>query len=166
MSTFYLFRHGATHFSKNKIPYGDFEHSAEVLPEAIPSIEKIAKYLDASGVHIAQRSEFLRCAQTAKIIEDNSEIRFTPNPLLNEFTEYDFHTFKDRMVKLSAELTHVSDRSFALCTHGAVIAALKRILLFGQQAFQVQHLVFYPKTGVILKINDGQVEEVDFNEAS
>lgn len=159
---FYLFRHGQTYFSKNEIPYGTSEHTAEILPEAHAPTQKIAAYLKLQHVEYAARSEFLRCAQTAGIIEKEIGLHFEPEKLLNELSEKNFDQFIDRMKTLADMLFGLEAQHIALCTHGANVAAMKKLLC--NQPFQLHDLRFYPKTGVVVRIEEGTITEVDFNE--
>lgn len=160
--TFYLFRHGETRFSKSDTPYGAHEHTAEILPEAVGAIERIAHYLKDRQIDYAIRSEFLRCRQTAAIIESLTNLSFISEPQLNEFTETQFDQFHKRMVKLATTLQEDHHQSFAICTHGAVIAALRRLLL--GKTFHAHDLMYYPKTGQVLKVSEAKEEELSFRE--
>lgn len=159
--TFYLFRHGETYFSKNEIPYGTNERTAEILPEALKPTQKLADYLRTKSIEYAARSEYLRCEQTATIIEAEIGLHFEPNNQLNELHETDFNQFIDRMKNLSDMLLGLQAQHIAICTHGANVAALKKLLC--QQPFHAKDLAFYPKTGVIVRIEEGTITEVDFN---
>lgn len=161
MKTYYIFRHGQTIFSKTETPYGDNEQTAEILPEAKPVIENLAKKLTTFKIEKCFRSEFLRCRQTADIIEANSPFHFEPEPLLNEFVEDDFDVFEKRMEKAVSKLESLSEKHIALCTHGANVAGFKKLLL--GQKFHSHDLMYYPKTGVILVISNGSIQEVDCN---
>ena len=161
MKSIYLFRHGETYFSKNEVPYGENELTAHILPESHTSIEKIGEYLKIQSIELALRSEFLRCQETAEIIEKSTSMHFEANSLLNEFTETEFDEFKQRMEKLTEFLMASEKQHIALCTHGAVIAALKRLLL--KKEFVAHHLMYYPKTGEVLKIKGEKIEEINFN---
>jgi len=161
VKTFYLFRHGQTYYSKNEIPYGTNEHTADILDEARPPIEQIGQFLSTVPIDTAFRSELRRCEQTAHIIESTVQFRFTPTPLCNEFMEDSFEAFYKRMQTLTEMLEKASGDGIAVCTHGAVIAALKKMLL-GQE-FGAHDLMYYPKTGVVVKVSEGKLLELDFN---
>lgn len=161
MKTYYIFRHGQTIYSKTETPYGENERTAEILPEAKPVIENIAKKLSTFPIEKCFRSEFLRCKQTSEIIEAISKIHFEPMPLLNEFVEDNFDLFEKRMEETVNKLESLSETHIALCTHGANVAGFKKLLL-GQE-FHSHDLMYYPKTGVILVIQDGKIEEIDCN---
>lgn len=161
MKTYYIFRHGETLFSKTEIPYGENELTAEILPEAKPVIENLAKKLSTFPIEKCFRSEFLRCKQTAEIIEASSHYHFEPMPLLNEFVEEDFDVFEKRMESTVTKLESLPENHIALCTHGANVAGFKKLLL-GQE-FHSHDLMYYPKTGVILVISEGKIEEIDCN---
>lgn len=159
--TFYLFRHGQTYYSKNVIPYGENELTASILPEAKPVITKMALFLNELSIDYATRSEFIRCKETTDIIEENANLKFTPDPLLNEFTEKEFELFSKRMEILVEKLKNLKEERIVICTHGAVVAALQKLLL--GKPFRAHDLMYYPKTGVIVKIEGEKKSEVDFN---
>jgi broad specificity phosphatase PhoE len=162
MKTFYIFRHGQTYFSKSEIPYGENELTAHILPEARESIEKMGRFLASVNVDQAFRSEFLRCKETAQILESQKVTHFDPNPLFSEFVEPDFEVFLTRMEEAKRFLLSLSANTFALCTHGAVVAALQKLLL--DESFHAHELMYYPKTGVVVKVSGGKVENIDFNQ--
>lgn len=161
MKTFYIFRHGQTYFSKNQIPYGENEHTAHILPEAREPIENIADYLKTLPVDHLYRSEFLRCQETAKIVESKTDFHFEPNPLFNEFTESDFEDFLKRMKELTTFLFSLPGTHIAVLSHGAVVAALQKLLV--GQTFEAHELMYYPQTGVLVQISGSSVENIDFN---
>lgn len=161
MKTFYIFRHGQTYYSKNEIPYGENERTAHILPESRNSIEKIGEYLKSIPELVAYRSEFLRCQETAKIIESKNDFKFIQTPLLNEFTENEFPQFLARMKEARSFLLNLSAEHIAICTHGAVVAALQKLLV--NQEFHAHELMYYPKTGVIVKVDGEHVTSIDLN---
>lgn len=161
MKTFYIFRHGQTYFSKNQIPYGDNEHTAHILPESRGPIENIAEYLKSLPLTELFRSEFLRCQETAKIIESKTDFHFESHPLFNEFTESDFSNFLQRMKDLTAFLQTETGDHIAICTHGAVVAALQKLLV--GETFEAHELMYYPQTGVLVQISGTSVKNIDFN---
>ncbi len=159
--TYYIFRHGETYYSKNVIPYGENELTAEILPEAKITTQKLAIQLQKFQIEKAFRSEFLRCRQTVEIIETNSSLKFEAEPLLNEFTESSFDVFEERMETVIQKLESLAETHIALCTHGANVAGFKK-LLTGHE-FTSHDLMYYPKTGVILVISEGVISEIDCN---
>jgi broad specificity phosphatase PhoE len=103
----------------------------------------------------------LRCQETAKIIESRSVFKFTQTPLLNEFTENEFPQFLARMKEARSFLLNLSAEHIAICTHGAVVAALQKLLV--NQEFHAHELMYYPKTGVIVKVDGEHVTSIDLN---
>lgn len=159
--TFYIFRHGETYFSKTETPYGEHELTAEILPEAVPSLNQLAQKLSEYPITYAARSEFLRCKQTTEIIQKQTHLQFEAEPLLNEFTESSFDVFEERMEAVISQLEQRSDQHIALCTHGANVAGFKKLLL--ETEFTSHDLMYYPKTGVLLVISEKGIETIDCN---
>lgn len=156
--TLYLFRHGLTYFSKNHIPYGDQEETAQILPEGIPVIEKVGNYLKGVDAHSFMTSPLLRCIQTSTIIGKIIGKTATPNPLCIEYISESFDDLRARMVRLSENIREV-EGPLLICTHGAVLSGLKHTLVNGE--FNEEDLLDYPKSGVILKIEDNKLTTID-----
>jgi len=161
--TLYLFRHAlATH---NPAGYGDQILTANILPEGIPPIQRLAENLKQYPVEYAIRSEVKRCQQTAEIVSGITSLEFDHDPRLNEFYNESFEAFRDRTQDFLDDLTKQPAQQIVICTHGAVISAFKGFLLEdGVQNFeQLDNVNNYPSTGVLWIIKDGKLEASDFN---
>lgn len=158
---YYIFRHGETYASKNNVDYGLTQYSAEILPEGIGAVRLIGEYLKSVSSDKNLTSELLRCVQTSNIIAKISGKKFEKYPLLNEYLENSFSEFRARVKRLVEEFETESGRTYLLCTHGAVISALKYLLTEGK--YEEQNLMDYPKTGTLLIITENQVDLLDFN---
>jgi len=159
--TFYIVRHGETFASKNNVDYGEMQFSAEILDEGLPAIRKIGEFLKSVNNSKNYTSELLRCRQTSNIIYQISGKIFQPLDLLNEYLEPDFKTFKKRIQKLILTLEMDENEIFILCTHGAVISALKYLLT--KRKYEIENLLDYPRTGTVLIIKNGKDKLMDFN---
>ena len=158
--TLNIFRHGETYQSKFNVVYGAEELTAEVLPEAVPTVERIGEYLKSVPTEANFTSEYLRCRQTAEIIESVSGKKFQSTPLLNEFVAGQFSDLQDRGLKF---LEMVEDKRFdqvVVCTHGAVMACLKHLVMEGD--FLERDLFDYPATGVVWEISKEGLTEKNF----
>lgn len=158
--TFYIFRHGLS--TKSLFGYGDKIVTAELLPEGRPPIEKMAKYLKKINTDFNVRSEFIRCQQTAEVVTKETNKQFLTDKRLNEYNEESFTELRSRAKKFLQDIEKSECKNILICTHGAVIAALKNLIL--KDKFTIFQLYDYPKTGVLIKIKDNKIEEFDFNE--
>lgn len=157
----YLFRHGETLFSKNGLPYGENERTAEILPEGVRPVEKLAHYFSGILTEANFSSEYLRCRQTVDIIEKIAAKKFVFDPRLNELSESNLEFFAERVKNFWQSLIDQHIGSAAICTHGGVMAVLKHLQISG--SFLPTAITDYPKPGVLLIIRDKVCEEIDFN---
>ena len=159
MKTFYLFRHGlATH---SHFGYGDKIVTAEILPVGIPPIERMATFLKDIPSDYNVSSEFLRCQQTTKIISDITKKQFVRDPRLNEYYNESFGEFRTRVKSFLQEIEAKPYKDIIICTHAAVIAALKNLIT--NNSFYIFQQFTYPKTGVLMIIKNNNIEKMDFN---
>jgi broad specificity phosphatase PhoE len=158
--TLYIFRHGmAVHPNEG---YGSRVLTAELLPEGIPPIQRLARHLLHAPSNYQVCSEVLRCRQTAAIVTEATGKPFVIDPRLREYHQETFDELAERTKDFCDELERSSYENAMICTHGAVIAALKHYLTEG--FFDRRHETDYIQTGQLLVINDDKALEVfDFN---
>jgi len=154
----YIFRHGLATLSKRG--YGDQIRTAQVLPEGIPPVQRLARYLDTCAYDWGVRSEFLRCAQTADIVTVITGRTFVTDARLNERVEEPFDTIRDRVKAFIDEMEKTPHQHIWVCTHGIVIAALRSWLVRGE--FSRQYENDYIQPGELLKIAPEGVDVVKF----
>lgn len=157
----YIFRHGQTFFSKNHLPYGENERTAEILPEGIAPIEKLAHYFSGILTEANFSSELLRCRQTVGIIERIAAKKFVFDPRINEVSETNLEFFVERVKNFWQTLQDQHLGSVAVCTHGGVMAVLKHLQTTG--TFSPTDIYDYPPSGVLAIIRGKVYEEIDFN---
>lgn len=167
--TLYIFRHAlATH---SKHGYGDDVFSARILPEGIKPIRKMGEYLKNVQTDGNFTSEFIRCRETADIITEISGKVFTPDARLNEFQPFfdpnpnlvePFDSFKKRLTSFYTELVQKNYSSVLVCTHGSVLSGLRWLAQKGDVI--ENNLRWFPKTGVLVKVDKETIEEMDFNQ--
>ncbi len=161
--TLYLFRHAlATH---SQTGYGDQILTADILPEGIPPVQRLAKHLHQYPVTAAYVSRVKRCQQTAELVSQVTGLEFESDARLNELYSESFDDFLQRVSSFLQDLALVPDSHIAICTHGAVIGAVKSILVDKQQATfaQIDDSQSYPLTGVLWIINNSKLEAINFN---
>ncbi len=156
---FYIFRHAQS------IPlgeeYGSRVLTAEVIPEFLPPIRRMADFLKTVPTDVQYSSEVLRCRQTAAIVTEMTGKHFTFDARLNEYNQETFEHFTERVRNFLDEVQRGSSSSILICTHGAVIAALKNFLL--KNEFTKEELLDYPDSGILLEIKNGHITKKDFN---
>lgn len=159
----YIFRHGmAVHPHEG---YGSRVLTAELLPEGIPPIRRLAHYLRGVPSDYQACSEVLRCRQTAGIVTEITGKPFVIDPRLREYHQERFEELAERTRAFADELAQRRASNPLVCTHGAVIAALRHYLLDGR--FDRAHETDYVQTGQMLVIHDdNSVEVLDFNDGS
>lgn len=162
-NTYYIVRHGETFATKisHDAEYGDKMLTAEILPKGIPAIKRVAKYLKDIDTDYNYTSELKRCVETAKIISEVTGKKFETNKYLNEKLEPDFQSFLTRMKKAVEEFEGVSGKTYLFCTHGAVISALKYLLLTGR--YDIDNLMDFPDPGTVLVVTPKEEKLLNFN---
>lgn len=160
---FYIFRHGETFESKHDIPYADNIEKAEILPERIPIVKKLANYIKSKEIDAYYSSTYLRCKQTSTIISEITEKDFVYDENLGEFRREreTIEIFISRVKSFFDKLKLKDYQSIAICTHGYVVAALRELITQGY--VQEERLNDYPRTGVIVQAEDGKINSIDFN---
>ena len=167
----YLLRHGiATHSTTG---YGDQILTAELLPEAYPVIHRLGVHLRSVSSQVNFSSTVLRCRQTVEIITQETGKFFRFDPRLREYHQETFDEFAARtracLTDLLAEADEValkkrlpdSSATVIICTHGAVIASLKNLLLKDQ--FLPEDELDFTQPGQLLHIFHRTAEVTDFN---
>lgn len=148
MTTWYLFRHALA--TENKGGYGDEILSAKILPVGIPPTERMAEYIQHLPKSVNWSSELLRSQQTTNIITKITGRTFVSDARLNEYYNETFEAFRKRIASWLDEMIARNPSVVLVCTHGAVIAGLKHLLLEGE--FLESQALDYPKCGELLVI--------------
>ena len=161
MTKYYIFRHGQTKYSKYHLPYPKDNRFVEILPESKVAIEKLAKYLKKIKSLKNFSSEYRRCQQTAEIVTKITGLKFKKDKRLNEKSGENFGDFKARVKDFIEEIEKKNYEMVMICSHGAIIAALRKMLL--KKSLRITNLPFYPKTGVLMIVNGKKIEYIDFN---
>src|SRR5690606_8104648 len=158
--TYYIFRHGMAVYPNQS--FGSRVLTAELLPEGIPPIQRLARYLTNVPSDYQVCSEVLRCRQTAAIVTEATGKNFEIDSRLREYYQETFDELSRRTKAFADEIQQSGYQNVMICTHGAVIAALKHYLTDGY--FDRRHEMDYIQTGQLMIINqDKSVEVLDFN---
>jgi len=161
MTKYYLFRHGQTFFTKFHLSYFWNSFSVGILPEAVPALKRLAAYLKNIPSDLNASSQFKRCTQSAEIITGITGKEFSVDSQLNEYYKETFDTFRKRIKNFITKVERNNYQTVIVCTHGAVISAIKHLLLKG--SFGKFQLLDYPKPGILVCIEDKKIKQIDFN---
>lgn len=158
--TWYLFRHALATYDKKG--YGDQILTATILEHEVAPIEKMATYLRKVKDSINVSSTLLRCTQTTDIISRGSGKIFTTDKRLNEYYNESFEEFHQRVTRWVHDIGKIQPSAVLVCSHGAVIAGIKHILLDGD--FREFDIRDYPDCGELLIIEHKSTKLMNFNE--
>lgn len=157
--TFYILRH-ALAVKKGEV-YGERIFSARILAEGKPAIRRLADFIKNIPTDYNVTSEIIRCRQTAELITSITGKKFALDPRLNEYYQETFAELKNRVAVFLADVNSRNDQTFLICTHGAIIAVLKNLIVNGQCS--EENLNDFPDPGVLLVIASMQISEHNFN---
>jgi broad specificity phosphatase PhoE len=161
---YYIFRHGETFETKHHLPYGDREKIAEILPEGIPAVKRLAAHLAAIETEANFSSPFKRCVQTADIVSEITNKKFIFDKRIGEFLNETFDDLRNRIKDITAEISQKGHKRVSICSHGYPISALINIITKGD--FTEAELDNYPDPGILVIIQDKKVKYLDFNQPS
>src|SRR5258708_2831666 len=159
--TYYIFRHGETFASLKNTGYGIRMRSAHILESGKPVIKEMAGFLkDIKSDHNAT-SAYPRCLETTQIITDITSKQFVIDKRLNEFFFETFGRLRHRLKNFLGEMENSDHETILVCTHGACLAGIIMLLTTGE--YHAADLLSYPPPGILIKIENGKVEQWDFN---
>ena len=149
--TFYLFRHGlATH---SLTGYGDQILTANLLPEAYPTVHRLGVFLAQYTFDQCLSSPIPRCQQTTEVVSEHIGQSFVTDTRLTEYWPEVFAPFHARLTDLVNELQRSQARHIAICTHGSVIAGLQHLLR--GEPFTETEINDFPEPAGLLIIKTG-----------
>jgi len=155
----YLFRHSLA--TKSTRGYGKKILSADILPEGIASIKKLALFLkDITDTEFFS-SKIKRCRQTTKIITKITHKKFQFDRRLNEYYHERFSDFKNRVKDFLESLVTSDHQNIVVCTHGMVIAGIKHFIL--ENKFIWKNKLDYPQTGELVILENKTIRLINFN---
>ncbi len=159
----YIFRHGVTIATKENKFYGwKILHARIFEAESRPFLERMAHYLQDIPTDYNTCSPLIRCVETAKIVSDITNKLFSIDWRLREYLIETTGMFRGRVQSLINDLNQSPHQTVMICTHGAVIAALKNLLITGQ--YVRNNIIDYPPPGIlwIIDTSTKQLETIDF----
>lgn len=162
---FYIFRHGDTVLSKHPLNkfFGHQEdtHDLPILPDGRQALEGIGRFLKNVPTGANFCSPYLRCRESAKIAGRASNRKFRVDSRIGELEGKEkFPDFKRRVENFLTEMAGKKYPAVAICTHGAVIAAISHLATGKFYFFQV---IDFPRPGILTIIKNGKARQKDFN---
>lgn len=161
----YIFRHGDTKNTKSFISrFTKKKNTSDlpILPEGKEALIKIGEYLKNIKTDANFTSPYLRCKQSSDIVGKVSGKKFSIDSRIEELEgKIDFSVFRKKVASFLEDLHSQNYSAVAICTHGAVISALKHLEVDGNlHFFQV---LSYPIPGKLTIIKNKKAEEKNFN---
>lgn len=167
MTEFYIFRHGDTKDSGSLLAKifghrGD-SHIFPILSEGMPALEKIGRFLKNISTDADFCSPYLRCVDSAGIVGSVANKKYRPDERIRELEKNGekFTGFKKRVSDFINEIEKRNYSAVSICTHGAVIAAIKHLKTNGK--FFFFQVLDFPTPGNLVIIKNGKVKDIDFN---
>jgi broad specificity phosphatase PhoE len=161
--TYYIFRHGLTYAVKTGTAYGMGLFTAPIIDEAKPALERMGKFLKDKPTDFNISSPLTRCRQTVEIISKMSGKEFVFDRRITEFFLETGWLVRRRVGRLLKEIDKKGYEKVAICTHGAIISTLINALTPREGQEREYDVFRYPDPGVLVVIEDGKVEEINFN---
>ncbi len=167
MTEFYIFRHGDT-IESSKLSIRFLGHKGSsfdlpILPKGIPALKRIGEYLKKVSTDINFCSPYIRCVNSAKIAGEAAGKKFQVDERIRELEKNgeSFNSFRKRVADFLNEINEHGYTAISICTHGAVISALKH--LTRGDKFRFFQVMEYPAPGNLVIIKNGKVETKNFN---
>jgi broad specificity phosphatase PhoE len=158
---YFIFRHGETYNTKNSIDYDDKSVvEADILPESIPVIKNIARFLSKKNIDYCVSSPLKRCRQTTKIIEENTNYNFAIDQRITEYYNESVKSMVKRLKDFLEEIDKKGYSTIAICSHGEPVSALVKLIVDGK--FTIKDLHKYPQTGVVVVVENNKVTFKNF----
>lgn len=157
--TYYIFRHGKA--VEDNEAYGEKVLTASLLSNSLDPIKRLAEFLKTIPESTNFSSTLLRCRQTAEIVSSITDKKFFFDKRLNEFHNESFDSFTNRVKEFLEEECYPKNGKTLICTHAAVIAAMKHLICFGK--FEIQNQLDYIQPGELLIIQNKKVKKINFN---
>lgn len=166
MTDFFIFRHGDTKNSGNLmariIGHMSDSHALPILPKGFPALERIGNFLKNVPTDANFCSPYLRCSDSAKIVGTIAKKKYITDERIREMENGEgFSSLFRRVKDFLDEMDQKNYSAVSICTHGAVIAAIKHLETNGK--FFFFQVIDYPRPGNLVIIKDRKVENIDFN---
>lgn len=173
MTDYYIFRHGDT-IESQRPKFSLISHflspkrdtsQLDILPESIPILEKIGKYLKDIKTDANFCSPYLRCINSANIAGKVANKKYSTDERLKELESIaePFPHFSGRIKDFLEEMNAKNYKAVSICTHGAVIAAIKHLEV--NRNFNFIQVWDYPSPGILTTIIDRKITQINFNKS-
>src|SRR3990172_476021 len=162
MTDFYIFRHGDTKDSGSLITRfigrsGD-TRKLPIIPKSFPALERIGAFLKNIPTDADFCSPFVRCVTSAEIVGKISGKTYKKDSRIAEFEKNGekFSHLNARVRDFLTEIEQEKYSSVSICTHGAVISALKHLATNGK--FHFFQIWDFPSPGNLVIIKGKKIE--------
>jgi broad specificity phosphatase PhoE len=155
----YVMRHGLA--IKPGLEYGENKLTAELLPEAVPVVQRLGAYLQDVPCDKFFVSPILRCQQTATIVQQQTGHSFMNDDRLREYHDEGWVALVARVDSFVKMLRQTQAEHVWVCTHGAVMGGLKNLLL--RNKFEPDDDLDYPFPGSLQIFEGKTLTTIDFN---
>jgi len=170
MTDYYIFRHGdTTDTEKSKlaviirmIPGYTDSSALKILPKSFPVLTKIGEFLKKIPTDANFSSPYPRCVDSAKIVGEVANKKYKIDQRIREL-EHNGEPFSSFYERVKFFLDDVDSKNYSavsICTHGAVLAAIKHLKTSGK--FYFFQVFDYPPPGNLLIIKNGNIKKINF----
>ena len=170
MTDFYIFRHGDTKDSGSLLAkiighQGD-THMLPILPKGKPALERIGNFLKNIPTDADFCSPYLRCKESVKIVGSIAKKKYEIDERIRELENNgeSFTSFKKRIGDFLNEIDKKNYSAVSICTHGAVIAAIKHFETCGK--FYIFQVLDFPNPGNLIIVKNREINTINFNETT
>lgn len=162
----YIYRHGDTVNTNSLFKrFFGVEGSTQnlpILPKGVYALKEIAKFLKNTPTQAGFCSPYLRCIQSTQIVSGITNKNYEIDERITEFEGKEkFGSLIKRVDNFLKDVERKNFDSVSICTHGAVISAIKHLTKNGK--FYYFQLFDYPSPGKLTIIKDGRTETLNFN---
>lgn len=161
MTTFYIFRHGETFVTKNGGWYWFRVYNAPILDEGKPAIKRMAKYLKTIPSDINYVSPYLRCRQTADIVNKVTGKGFVVDKRIREYFVETPWMFASRIKNFLEDVERHNYKTVMICTHAGVITQL--IKQITRTYAQEKGIQTFPRPAILTIASKRGIRQINFN---
>lgn len=167
MTDYYIFRHGDTIETDNPLirflGHRSDSRYIDIQPKATHALERIGNYLKAITMDVNFTSPYPRCINSALIVSKITNTVFKLDDRLTEI-EKNGETISELETRVKSFLDEIDKKNYfsvVICTHGAVIAAIKHLVTSNN--FFFFNIWDYPQPGHLIIIKEGKISQINFN---
>ncbi len=156
----YVFRHGETFYTRDGVNYGDKQLTISILDEGVPALMRMGEYLKKENISEWYSSPFKRCVDSMKVVKEVAGGGYKTDERMGEFYKKDWGQFVEGIREFLGEIEKKGIEKVGVCTHGAVLAGIRHLLIEG--VFEREQMHEHPDPGVLWIIEKGKLEKISF----